>query len=70
MYKLAFQHKILFNWLGNNHQCIVIVHFNTALEIKRIRKLSCENAKKKNLAFSNVSIKNNTDLVEMSQLIL
>ena len=69
MYKLAFQHKILFNWLGNNHQCIVIVHFNTALEIKRIRKLSCEKAKK-NLAFSNVSIKNNTDFVKMSQLIL
>ena len=69
MYKLAIQHKILFNWLGNNHQCIVIVHFNTALEIKRIRKLSCEKAKKKNiyLDLSNFSIKNNTDFVQMSQ---
>ena len=67
MYKLTIQHKNLFNWLGNNHQCIVIVRFNTALEIKRIQKLSCEKAKKKYLDFINFSIKNNTDFVQMSQ---
>ena len=66
MYKLAIQHKILFNWLGNNHHCIVIGHFNTALEIKEYGNLVVKK-QKKIAGFLQLFYKNNDDFVQMSQ---